>query len=190
MFITVGHPLTRQAAAYFPGDKPLYFAVKASCGDVPEGEYPCALYVWDYQGNSPQHRLVAVCENTVLQEELLDLLQIARSITAVEPAEAAWDELETLQHRLWIQARKTYQKDAVANRDFKRESLAYYFENQQRELQFMLQEATDERIRRMYASRLAACQQNYKEKLDMLETDVKRADIYVRLIARGLFRVE
>lgn len=190
MFITVGHPLTRQAAAYFSGDKPLYFAAKASCDDVPAGEYPCALYVWDYQGNSPQHRLVAVCQNTVLQGELLELLQTARSTTAADQAETTWDDLEMLQHRLWLQAREVYQKDAAANRDFKRESLAYHFENQQRELQFKLQEATDERIRRMYASRLAACQQNYTEKLDMLETDVKRADIYVHLIARGIFRVE
>ena len=157
---------------------------------MPAGEYPCALYVWDYQGNSPQHRLVAVCQNTVLQGELLELLQTARSTTAADQAETTWDDLEMLQHRLWLQACEAYQRDAAANRDFKRESLAYHFENQQRELQFKLQEATDERIRRMYASRLAACQQNYTEKLDMLETDVKRADIYVHLIARGIFRVE
>lgn len=186
LFITAGHPLVRQAAEHFAGEQVWDLTAAASCEGVEAGQYPYTVYAWEYRGLYPQHRLVAVCEDPVLQDRTIELLRTAQDASAAMPGDDVWDKLEARQRRLWSQSLEAYQKHAAADRAFKLESLQYNFENQRRELEAQLQEASEERIRRMYSGQLRSSEETYREKLRELDRAVEQSDIYTRLIARGV----
>lgn len=190
LFITVSHPLVCQAAAHFAGDQVWELTAAASCEGVKPGQYPYAIYAWDHQGIHPQRKLVAVCENSVLQDQIIELLRTAQDATAATPGDDVWDKLEALQRKLWSQSLEEYKKRAAADRAFKLESLKYNFENQQRELETKLQEAGEERIRRMYTGQLRNSKETYRKKVRELDLAVEQSDIHTSLIARGVLVIE
>lgn len=190
LFFTVGHPLVRQAASHFTGQQAWYLTAAASCEGVKAGQYPYAIYAWEYRGLHPQHKLVAVCEDSILQERIIELLRTARDASATAPEDGVWDKLEVLQQQLWGQSLEAYRERAAADRAFKLESLKYNFENQQRELETRLQEAGEERIRRMYRGQLSNSEGTYQEKLRELDLAVEQSDIYTKLIVRGVLVIE
>lgn len=192
LFVTASHPFTRQAACAFTTKEPLQISARAACAckDIPAGEYPFQIYHWNYMGFQNQHVLKAVCQHQGLQERLLELFRDAQDADVALPPETVWTSLEILHFQLWNEERTSYAEKASANRTFKLESLKFHYENQQRSLHAKIQEATEERICRMYESQLNKCEHSYAEKKQKLDDEVKHTDILFKVFANGVFVVE
>lgn len=192
LFITAGHPLTRQAAAIFDEKDARYLTIKAACAcpEISAGKYVFAIYQWDYCGSQRQHTLKAICKNGFLQKELLELLQSAQDVNISLPSEKSWNELEDLHHQLWQTEQKTYKERMEAERVMKLESLTFQFENSKRALQAKLQDAENDKIRRMYEGQMSKSEFAYKEKCSRLDEGVKQADILFRIFIKGILIVE
>src|SRR5207249_4408398 len=77
VFLSVLHPLVRQAARFLEITEPKYCALAAPSNDVAPGTYEFALYRWTKHGIRPDESLVPVMTNPQLEERLLALLQSA-----------------------------------------------------------------------------------------------------------------
>lgn len=192
LFVTANHPFTRQAACAFEAKEPLQISARAvcACKDIPAGEYPFQIYRWDYVGFQNQHILKAVCQHPELQEKLLELFREAQDADTALPPETVWTDLENLHSQLWNEAITSYIEKATANRNFRLESLKFCYENQQRSLRAKIQEATEERICRMYESQLSKCERNYAEKKQKMDDEIRHTDILFKVFANGVFVVE
>ena len=74
-FITSMHPLARQASMFYTSTDTAYINVEYASDTLPSGKYPFSVYAWTYTGLNPHFRLVTVCENDTVSDELADILQ-------------------------------------------------------------------------------------------------------------------
>jgi len=75
LFVNALHPLVKQSAKAYKGNREVHIAFKAAAGDIAPGKYPFYLYTWEYTGGSPRTNIVAICEDSKAQAELPGVLQ-------------------------------------------------------------------------------------------------------------------
>lgn len=188
-FITAMHPLAKQAAAYFTSNEQAYIKLSYATEDLPGGEYHFSVYAWSYVGISPHFKLVVVCDDDVIAEELPDILQESQNGAAVKMQSSDWDELEKKQVKLWMDAKTTEIKDAANISTFKIESLSNNFRNRKRSLEQKIQDTVSDSIRRMYTSELESATETYELKVADIRKQVQQTDIHTTLIANGILDV-
>lgn len=189
-FITAMHPLAKQAAAYYESTEQAYIHLQYVNDDLPKGEYHFSVYAWTYVGINPHFRLVVVCDDDVMAEELPDILQEAQSGGAtVKMQPSDWDCLEGKQVKLWSDERAIEMKEAANTSVFKIESLTNNFRNRKRSLEQKIMDTSSESIRRMYNSELESAQESYDAKVAEIRKQAMRTDIHTTLIANGILEV-
>ena len=77
LYLSVSHPLIRQAAQYLRLNEPAYAMLKVQSEVVISGEYGFGIYRWTKQGVKQEEELVAVVSDAVVEEKLFLLLQTA-----------------------------------------------------------------------------------------------------------------
>ena len=190
-FITPMHPLVKQAAKYYATSNVSYIHLEYYCEDLPAGSYPFSIYAWSYVGLNPMFRVVPVCENELLAEDLTDILQEAEtSPQHIAVDKSTWERLEVKHIALWQQEKAGYLEGIQSTANYKLESISSNYRNRRRTLEQKIRDAFDEKIRRMYQSELNTATEKYEAKVDEINDRASRADIHTALIANGIIDVK
>lgn len=189
-FITAMHPLAKQAAAYFASNEQAYIRLQYATEDLPAGEYHFSVYAWTYIGINPHFKLVVVCDDDVIANELPEILQESQTgAPAVKMSSSDWDELERKQLDLWLKGKEAEIIEANNTASFKKESLFNNFNNRKRSLEQKINDSVSESIRRMYTSELETAIESYDLKVAEIKKKVQQTDIHTTLIANGILDV-
>lgn len=191
MFITALHPLTKQAALHFDSVDTAHIKVHTYSDTLPEGTFPFSVYAWRYTGTNPFSRLITICEDSIVAQELPDILQSnPTSIPGELDALPDWEKLELLHANEWQTAKEKHLSDSANIAMFKLESLENTHRNRVRSLEQQINDAFDESIRRMKISELETVQADFSKKIDDIKTAQSRADIHTALLANGVIVIE
>jgi hypothetical protein len=193
VFITPSHPIVRQAAAYFSDGKSIKmaFAVSVSGKDVPAAVYPFSIYSWEYTGLRPQVEFIPVSNESVLDKELLNLLQEAVAVDMdLEQYNDEW-KLQGEKHlSLWRQESNRYKAEIKSNCDFKIASLAKSLEARKLVAERQLAGTDDAKIELMRRTQIERLEGDFKVKKSRIEKSAKEVDIHTTLIANGVLIVK
>ena len=190
-FITPMHPLVKQAAKYYATSNVSYIHLDYYSDHLPEGTYPFSLYAWSYVGLNPMFKVVPVCENDMLADELTDILQEADTSPTVGTVDKrTWTNLEVKHIALWQHEKESYLSGIQSTANYKLESISSNYRNRKRTLEQKIRDAFDEKIRRMYQSELNTATEKYQLKVDEINDRASRADIHTSLIANGIIEVK
>jgi ATP-dependent helicase HepA len=192
-FIMPLHPLARQAALSFDQPERVVTALKVTSGKVPAGRYEFAIYQWQFLGIREDQVLRPVSSSELVTAHLDGLLEKAETVEPIEGrnvSSVAWDDLEALHYEMWSEARARHQNRTRRFAEYRRESLTTSHRARMSLLEEQLKQASDERIRRMRQSQIAAAEADYARHLQELEIAMERADIVAQAVAYGVLTVE
>ena len=187
LFITPMHPLARQAANLLTKNETMHLGIYYSSNQIPSGQYLFSVFAWRYTGFNNNTRIVTVCENDLIAEELPDILETATGVEDGFTGEFDWSELEVKHVIKWQEALGEYQRDVNNAKAFKLETLNNNYRNQMRSLERKINEAADEYIRRMRISERENSRERYENK--KREIQKTQAEIYATVLVNGIIRV-
>ena len=183
-FITPVHPLVRQAAAHFVADKPLHVHLAYDLPGVPSGDYPISIYAWDYIGVRSDFRLVVVCEESHLAEELPEYLLSATTVES--PANCSKEHGTPWRSATY----KCGKKNGNAILFLPSVSLPISWnveeqlpEQKKRCSKAGIAEMKDLRITTMHKAALKNATERYHQRVAVIEAQSQMADIHTTLIA-------
>lgn len=78
-FITAVHLLVKQATQYYATNKISYINLKTNSDVIKSGEYPFAIYIWNYTGINQKFKIITVCKDDIVGNELIELLQTSNT---------------------------------------------------------------------------------------------------------------
>lgn len=190
-FITAVHPLVKQAAMYYATNEVCYINLKSSSDFISSGDYPFAVYAWNYVGINPRFKLVTVCNNETVEEELMELLQYSLSRKPIgNVSEDCWKGLEEKQIRKWQTECIRHKKAVELSANYKLESIRNNYMSRKRVLEAQIADIEEGSIVRMHRAELANVTERYESKVAEIEQSKVQADIHVTLIAKGIMQIE
>ena len=185
-FITAMHPIVKQAAAYFSSKEISYLQVRFYTTEIPAGNYKFSIYAWKHVSFNTYTKLITVCENDTIAQELPAILEEASGLENKNDAVFDWTDLEKQHVQLWLSAKDKYKRDVKTVVKFKLESLANTHRNRVRSLEQQICDAYDSNIKRMKQSELETVQVNYARKVANIQDMADRAEIYTTLLVNGI----
>ena len=188
-FITAMHPLAKQAAEFFTGGETAYLHLRYSTRQIPTGNYVFSIYAWKYAGFNTYTRLITVCENEMVANDLPFILEEAINGDSKTEGSFDWSALEDKHVQLWLAEREKYKRDVNTTVTFKLESLANTHRNRIRSLEQQVRDAFDGSIRRMRQSELETAQEQYERRVSIIKETSNRADIYATLLVNGVISI-
>ena len=189
-FITPMHPLSKQAASYFSSVEKTYISLVYYSDNIPKGRYLFSVYAWNYTGMNPRFRMVVVCENDDIGEELPEILKVSQNKTESERIKSEeWDELEKKHIVIWKDEKNKAIDEAESLYRFKKESISNNYMNWKRSLEQKIRDTSSDRLQRMYASQIDNATESYEAKIAMLNKKVEQTDIHSTLIANGVLEI-
>ena len=188
-FITAMHPLAKQAAEFFTGGETAYLHLRYSTRQIPTGNYVFSIYAWKYAGFNTYTRLITVCENEMVANDLPFILEEAINGDSKTEGSFDWSALEDKHVQLWLAEREKYKRDVNTTVTFKLECLANTHRNRIRSLEQQVRDAFDESIRRMRQSELETAQEQYECRVSIIKETSDRADIYATLLVNGVISI-
>lgn len=189
-FITPMHPLVKQASKYFSTSDKAYIQISYYSDHLPVGRYPFSLYAWNYVGIQPTFRVVPICADPQVFDELIDILQEGDTETAVQNIETGmWDALEPIHFALWQSEKEKYTLNVQNTAVYKLESINSNYRNRKRNLEQKIRDDFEPRTLRMHESELQTATETYNAKVSEIKECTQRADIHTRLVAQGIVEI-
>ena len=211
-FIMPLHPLVRQASRAFDTTKRVVTTLKVKDRSVPHGDYLFAIYKWQFHGIREDLVLCPVASSEQITPHLGKLLEKAEENPISEdnipepslsaaclcvparrqvPSQAgAWDELDAHHYKLWSKTREKHQRRTQELAQYRRESLTISHRARIALLKDQLDQATDEKIRRMRQSQIDSAEADYARRIQELDIAMERADITAQPVAYGVINIE
>ena len=190
-FITAIHPLVKQAAMHYATNEVSYINLKSASDIIAPGKYPFAIYAWNYVGINSRFKLVPVCKDFAVEEELIELLQMAVSNNVTENVVAStWDDLEEIQIGKWQEECAEHKKAVELSANYKLESIRNNYMSRKRVLEAQIADIEDSSITRMHRAELENATEKYESKVAEIEESKAQADIHVALIAKGIMHID
>lgn len=188
-FITAMHPLAKQAAEYFTGSETSYLCLRYFTKQIPAGDYIFSIFAWKYVGFNTYTRLITVCRNEMVANELPFILEDAVNVNDKAEGTYDWSALEDTHVQMWLAERETHKRNVSTTLTFKLESLANTHRNRIRSLEQQVRDAFDENIRRMRQSELETAQEQYERKVSVIKEAADHAEIYTTLLVNGVISI-
>jgi len=190
VYLSVLHPLVRQAARFLEITDPKYCALAAVNHEISPGIYPFALYRWDKHGIRTDETLMPVSTNAQVEGSLLDLLRSARDFgqAPVEHFDEL-DELDDRHHRKWTEARTSH---VAGNRqlvEHRIQSLTVSHRARRKAIEDQVTRTTDEKIRLMKESELARANADFARRMEELQVAANSGDIRATPVVFGTLTV-
>lgn len=190
-FITAMHPLAKQAAEYFSIESEKYISINYNSTDIPAGEYAFSIYAWNYVGARQRFRLVTVCENDEISNEIADIVHGGLSGMAYgQEFELRWKALEEKHVNLWLAERQKHSEEEKLSARYRIESLQSNFNNHKRLLEHLIDELLDDNVIRMKRKELENAKEKIEAKIAAVNAKVEQVDIHTTLIVHGVVKVE
>ncbi len=194
-FVMPLHPLVKQAAAALlsEADQRAVAKLKVQTNEVPTGRYEFVIYQWQFHGIREDQALKPIASSDAVTPHLDRLLEKAVEAAADEQGDsnsAAWDELEAQHYRLWSATRAEHQQRTQELAAYRRESLFTSHKARIGLLNEQIEQANDEKIRRMRQSQIDSAEADYARRIEELDWAMERADVVHEPVASGILIVE
>lgn len=191
IFLTLLHPLVRQAANYYSKNSNLRTALNIIGQDIPQGKYPFSLYAWEYKGYRPRTEFVLVCEDEKIKDELLNALPYMTITDEVmESFDEALAKQEAMHLRLWRNERECFLAEVKARCNYKIVSLEKNVVARRLQAEQQLFETDSTRIEIMRRGQIERIEEDFKVKKARHEKDLDSADLVATLLASGVIIVQ
>ncbi len=191
-FIMPVHPLAIQAAHHFQSEKPIFTTMTASCKEISPGRYPFAIYAWEYIGLRNDLEIRCISTNHELMDAFPRLLLKTDSCVYAPtrmPDDATQNELDTIHHQKWLEARREHRERSETIARARLESLTTSHNARLSLIQEQLSAATNEKIRRMKQSEINNAEADYEHRVKKLHNAGDKADIIAQSIAFGTIEI-
>lgn len=194
-FIMPLHPLVKQAAAALLSetDQRAVAKLKVQTNEVPAGRYEFVIYQWQFHGIREDQALKPIVSSDAVTPHLHRLLEKAAEVARDEQGDSvlpAWDELEAQHYQLWSVARAEHRQRTHELAAYRRESLSTSHKARLGLLNEQLEQANNEKIRRMRRSQIESAEADYARRIQELDRAIERADVVHEPIAYGVLIVE
>ena len=191
--ITPIHPLALQAAEALEATgrgRPLTGFEVSAPGVLP-GDYPFAVYQWQFHGIRRDIEFQPVTTQPELTANFFRLLPDAReySVTSDDLSKDDRDSIDQQHYRIWSDARGEHVAETNRLADFRRGSLETSHKARMAVLESQLYQAGNERIRIMKAAQQKNAQADYERRSKEIVEATNKADITSKPIAWGIIRV-
>ena len=181
-FVMPLHPLVQQAAAYYKTDMPVRTCMKVVDEEIPEGEYPFMIYVWEYKGISNSVQLRAFSTDGIVQERILEYLEAGAAIADQSVSDGAFAGLKSKVREVWQHDKEEHCANVKRWTDYKVHSLNVSSEAQKRVAQAKkVDNIREGELRRIEARRV--------QTVEELRRGQAAADIIAKRIVSGLLRI-
>lgn len=186
VFLSVLHPLVRQAARYLEIKSPKHCALASRCNGLTPGTYRFALYRWSMLGIKPDESLVPVATDPQVEEHVLSLLQSASDANVTVPVDDSEPDLLDARHyETWTKARAEHME---ANRqlvEHRIQSLSVSHQARCKAIEDQIERATDDKIRLMKESELSRANADADRRMEELEQMANSGDIRATPVVIG-----
>jgi superfamily II DNA or RNA helicase len=185
------HPLAQQAARALLSKDGFVTCLKVQSNELPPGAYPFVIYQWTRKGVREDAVLQPVSREPKLVELFPRLLAEAVSCeaeAAVLPT-ADFDALEADHYVLFAHARAQHQERERELVVFQKASLETSHRARVANLQEILANAGNEKIKLMRTMELQNAQADFRRRIEKLDLAASQADILSQQIARGVINV-
>ena len=194
-FIMPLHPLVKQAATALLSDmdRKAVAKLKVRANEVPAGRYEFVIYQWQFHGIREDLALKPIASSDAATPHLDRLLEKAADVAPDEQGDSArpvWDELEAQHYQLWSAARAEHQQRTQELAAYRRESLSTSHKARLGLLNEQLEQASDDKIRRMRRSQIDSAEADYDRRIQELDRAIERADVVHEPVAYGVLIVE
>lgn len=188
-FITPMHPLARQAAKHFEKKDTSYLQMLYVSSEIKAGKYPFSIYAWKYTGFNQHTRLITICSDDKLANDIPDILEAASGIINKSNEYPDWSQLELEHINLWQSARDQHKREVHNMHMFRLESLSNNNRRNIRRLEQLIRESCDDSIRRMHMGELENAKEKYEARKEYIDEIAQRADIYATLLVNGVITI-
>ena len=194
-FVMPLHPLVKQAAAapLLDKDQKAVAKLKVQANEIPAGRYEFVIYQWQFHGIREDLALKPVASSDAVTPHLDRLLEKAVDVAPDEQGDGAppdWDELEGQHYQLWSAARAEHQQRTQELAAYRRESLSTSHKARLGLLNEQLEQADNEKIRRMRRSQIDSAESDFTRRIQELDRAIERADVVHEPVAYGVLIVE
>ena len=130
--------------------------------------------------------------NNELSSRILELLEIAQnSIGNIDLVSSSEEEqLENKHYQNWVDSRAVHIERVQQESSVRLASLKTSYLARNALLEDQLNEATDERIKRMRGGQIASALSDYERRKGMFEEASKKADIISECVVHGVLSIE
>ncbi len=189
-FIMPLHPLVKQAAKSFDRAERVIVSLKAQADEVPAGRCEFAIYQWRFCGIKEDLVLKPIASSDAVTPHLSRLFEKAVDADGREDSNAAmWDELDDHHYKLWSEARAKHRRETQELAAYRRESLSTSHRARIALLEEQLEQADNEKIRRMRLSQIDRAQADYARRIQELDSAMEKADILAEPVAYGILNI-
>lgn len=193
MLIGPTHPFIQHAARALTAEMgAIYTVLRTGPTRHDSGRYPFAIYHWLFHGMRPDSQLIPILEDESLTGDFVSLLSVATEAEIPASLALSKEVIERLERRhfnLWQERRSQHIADTIERARIRRESLATSHAARMSLLRDQLDNAKEDRIRRMRASQMAQAESEYRQSLAKVADAERAADITVRIIGFGILEV-
>jgi len=190
MYLSVTHPLVKQAAYYLELVKSVHVTVSIKHSDLPKGQHPFAIYLWKKKGVRPDETLTAVAANQNIEDALLTLLQSAQDNPKVPTLNAVnRDDLDVRHHAKWIDARGNHIAENRQIVELRAQSLTVSHRARCEVIEGQLESATNGKIRLMKEGELARANADFSRHMEEIQQAAECADILAEPVVFGTLEI-
>ncbi len=191
IFATTVHPLVQHAAKEFLNVEERQIAVMSTDTALPKGEYPFELYAWEYTGEKPQIKIVAICNEDIAQSELPGVLQSSVKIEYdFNQVVDIFGDLETKHQLMWREEQLIHKQEVEALVKYKVESLRKSTNARINTAQKQIESANNSKITEMRTKEIEKLENDYKVRKQKLEKVAQQADIHINKIVSGVLVIK
>ena len=192
--ITPIHPLAVQAARAVgsTSDGTPLVGIRVATDTVPPGDYPFAIYQWQYHGIRDDVEFRPVTTDPALTGGFLRLLPDGEGFEVAPDiiTDATRNALESRHYETWSDARAGHVENTLRIAEFRRSSLETSHKARMALLNAQLAEAQNEKIRTMKLRQKENAQADFDRHIREIEEASGKADITTHPVGWGILRVE
>ena len=191
--VTPVHPLALQAAHSLAsaGQGVPLTGIELTSQDIPAGDYPFAVYQWQYHGIRADIAFRPVTSKSGLTVRFLSLLPDGHEYDVDSDGLSTLDResIEQQHYRLWSDGRAEHVEETTRVADFQRGSLETSHKARIAILDAQLMQAANERIRIMKTAQKTNAQADYERRSKEIDDAASRTDITAEPVSWGIIRV-
>jgi ATP-dependent helicase HepA len=190
VYLSVMHPLVRQAARFLQLDEPIQVSLAVQNVDTPAGNYDFGLFRWKKHGVRVDEVLVPVASSPGMENALLTCLQAATDAEETTlPSEGSIGRLDAQHHAKWIAAQANHIAENRQQVEHRIQSLRVSHRARCNAIEAQITRASNDKIRLMKQSELGRAEADFKQHMEELQQAASSGDIHATAILFGTISV-
>ena len=191
-FIMPLHPLVKQSATLFELNEKVYSIIKIRDENFTAGEYYFGIYKMDIKGINEELKLIPICDNEEIQNNLLDILEICSNANFADSsiAESDFNKLNSVHKDIWNKEQLKHKDKTQKICEYRKTSLEKSNKARLNIVQNRLDSASQENIIRMRTAELKNINSGFQHKMQNIENAMSKADVHSTPVVFGILEIE